>query len=78
MPNSNIYAAMCILMCQRSSIALYQFLRTNLHAYSHLWQTLALPTSYSFLFTSLASDVTRSLATSLFLVRHVKDMLYRQ
>ena len=48
MPNTNLYAAMCILVCQGSSIAPYQFLQTNLHAYSHLWPTLALRTSYFF------------------------------
>lgn len=78
MPNTNFYAALCILMCQGSSIALYHFLRTKLLAYSHLWQTLALRTSYTFCFMSLASDVTRFLAPSLLLVGHMKDMLYRQ
>ena len=58
MPISNLYAAICVLMCQGSSIALYQFLRTNLYAYSHLWQKLALRTSYSFCSMSLSSDVT--------------------
>ena len=71
MPNSNVYAGTYIFMSQDSSIALYQFLRTNLHVYSILRQTLALRTLYYFWFTGLASDVTRSLAPSLLLVGHM-------
>jgi len=44
-------------------------LMTHLHDYSHLWQTILLCLSYSFLSLTLACDVTRSHDTGVLLVQ---------